>query len=245
MLSLVKTNSLFWLVILLAAAFQTGIQAEAGEKKNAPYYKLTIESKSYAPGQLIDTIDIEIESSGRLIGGVDLKIGSDSPALEILEIIPGEIPDSCNWKFFNTRDLSDRSTGDSPTGMWQVLTLAQFGADTARPICYGFDRKASIARLIVHVDASQIDLETDSTLQLFFYWEDCGDNTVTNLTGDSLYFSLLSVTPENSYFTLPSRQGAPTSCIKTRARNKPVRAVAFESGGVVIVVAADTTESDL
>ncbi len=199
-----------------------------------PYYKISIESKSYSLGQLIDTIDIGIESSGKPIGGVDIKIGFDSPALEILEIIPGEIPDSCRWKFFNARDMSFNSSGDTPIGVWQILAMAEFGGDTVRSVCYGFDRKASIAQLIIHVDSSQIDARTDSALTIFFYWQDCGDNTVTNVLGDSLFLSANSVNEKDTLRVLPSRVGAPSSCINPRAQNKPVRGVSFESGGVVI-----------
>ena len=199
-----------------------------------PYYKITIESESYYLGQLIDTINIGIESSGKPIGGVDIKIGFDSPALEILDIIPGEIPDSCRWKFFNSRDMSSRNSGDSPTGVWQILAMAEFGGDSVRSVCYGFDRRASIAKLIIHVDRSQIDLETDSMLQIFFYWQDCGDNTVTNLSGDSLYISLNSANKEDTLRVLPSRTGAPASCINPNGLNKPVRGVGFESGEVRI-----------
>jgi len=208
--------------------------SEDSTKTDTPYYKITIESESYSFEQLIDTVDIDIESAGKPIGGVDIKIGFDSPALEILEIIPGEIPDSCRWKFFNTRDMSIMTSGDAPLGVWQILAMAEFGADTVCSLCYGFDRRASIAKLIVHVDSSQIDLETDSLLQIFFYWQDCGDNTVTDVSGDSLFLSLNLANEKDTLRALPSRIGAPASCINPKAVNKPVRGVGFESGGVVI-----------
>ncbi len=199
-----------------------------------PYYKITIETESYFLGQLIDTVDISIESSGKPVGGVDIKIGFDSPALEILEIIPGEIPDSCGWKFFNSRDVSFKTSAEAPIGVWQILAMAEFGGDTVSAVCYGFDRKASIAKLVIHVDSSKLDLETDSILQIFFYWEDCGDNTVTNISGDSLYLSAELNDKRSAPRALPSRIGAPASCINPKAQNKPVRGVGFESGGVVI-----------
>jgi hypothetical protein len=185
-------------------------------------------------GQLIDTVDIGIETSGKPIGGVDIKIGFDSPALEILEIIPGEIPDSCRWKFFNSRDVSFKTSGDAPLGVWQILAMAEFGGGSLRPVCYGFDRKASIAKLVIHVDSSKIDLKTDSIIAIFFYWQDCGDNTVTNISGDSLYLSVNSVNEKMTLRVLPSRTGAPASCINPKAQNKPVRGVVFEGGSLRI-----------
>ncbi len=234
MIRLLRTNYLCRIIFLIVILTAGDIFSEDSTKANMPYYKITIESESYSLGQLIDTIDIDIESSGKPIGGVDIKIGFDSPALEILEIIPGEIPDSCGWKFFNTRDVSFKTSGEAPIGVWQILAMAEFGGDTVRPVCYGFDRKASIAKLVIHVDSSQIDLETDSILKIFFYWQDCGDNTVTNISGDSLYLSLKSDNEKMTLRVLPSRTGAPDSCISPKAQNKPVRGVEFQSGGVVL-----------
>ena len=222
---------ILFLILILASG---NLFAADSTMADRPYYKITIETESYFLGQLIDTVDISIESSGKPIGGVDIKIGFDSPALEILEIIPGEIPDSCGWKFFNTRDVSFKTSAEAPTGVWQILAMAEFGGDTVSAVCYGFDRKASIAKLVIHVDSSKLDLETDSILQIFFYWEDCGDNTVTNISGDSLYLSLISANEKDTLRVLPSRIGAPASCINPKAQNKPVRGVGFESGGVVV-----------
>ena len=222
---------IFFLTVVLAAG---NLFAADSTKADRSYYKITIETESYFLGQLIDTIDISIESSGKPIGGVDIKIGFDSPALEILEIIPGEIPDSCGWKFFNTRDVSFKTSAEAPIGVWQILAMAEFGGDTVSADCYGFDRKASIAKLVIHVDSSQIDLETDSMLQIFFYWQDCGDNTVTNISGDSLFLSANLADKKSAPRALPSRIGAPASCINPKAQNKPVRGVEFQSGGVRI-----------
>ena len=222
---------ILFLILILASG---NLFAADSTMADRPYYKITIETESYFLGQLIDTVDISIESSGKPIGGVDIKIGFDSPALEIIEIIPGEIPDSCGWKFFNTRDVSFNSSAETPIGVWQILAMAEFGGDTVSAVCYGFDRKASIAKLVIHVDSSKLDLETDSILQIFFYWEDCGDNTVTNISGDSLYLSLISANEKDTLRVLPSRIGAPASCINPKAQNKPVRGVEFQSGGVRI-----------
>ena len=234
MTKFIKRNNFLSIIFLIVILTAGDIFSEDSTKADMPYYKITIESESYSLGQLIDTIDIDIESAGLPIGGVDIKIGFDSPALEILEIIPGEIPDSCRWKFFNSRDFSFKTSGDAPLGVWQILAMAEFGGDTVRPVCYGFDKKASIAKLVIHVDRSQIDLETDSILKIFFYWQDCGDNTVTNISGDSLYLSLKSDNEKMTLRVLPSRTGAPDSCISPKAQNKPVRGVEFKSGGVVM-----------
>ncbi|MEE8405455.1 MAG: hypothetical protein V3S17_08690 [candidate division Zixibacteria bacterium] len=134
-----RTNYLCRIIFLTVILTSGNIFSEDSTKADMPYYKITIETESYSPGQLIDTVDISIESSDKPIGGVDIKIGFDSPALEILEIIPGEIPDSCRWKFFNSRDVSFKTSGDAPLGVWQILAMAEFGGGSLRPVCYGFD----------------------------------------------------------------------------------------------------------
>jgi len=101
MMRLQKTKDIYGIIFLTVVLAAGNLFAADSTMADRPYYKITIETESYFLGQLIDTIDISIESSGKPVGGVDIKIGFDSPALEILEIIPGEIPDSCKWNHFS------------------------------------------------------------------------------------------------------------------------------------------------
>lgn len=191
-----------------------------------------------------DTVDIILTNFGQPIAGFDLKIGINSHAFNILEVLPGEIPDSCQWETFNAKSSLGGNWEGAPRAVWQILGLAEFMPDSVRPLCYGFDRPASIARLVVELDSIHARTLSHNFLPIYFLWEDCTDNTVTNVRGDSLMMSIsvdgISYSDSTgTAFRLPSRYGSPASCIKPKAKNKPVRKLVFENGGVRVGTVVD------
>jgi len=199
------------------------------------------------------TIDIMFDAPGFPIAGADLKIGYDSYSIDIVKITRGELPDYCKWEMFDTKVSIDQGKEGYPRSIAQIVTLAEIVADSANRKCKSFDRPVSIARLEITFDKTDAPKLTDTLLPVYFFWEDCTDNTITNESGNSLYMSLVvdgvasvksinadtdklippGTTPAGA-ITFPSRYGAPDLCIKPKALNKPVRKLVFKSGGVLI-----------
>ncbi len=218
----------------------------------------SIETIAFGSGKSVDTLNILLSTAGYPIAGVDLKIGFDSYVMEVLEILRGELFDSCQWEFFDTKASIDKGKEGYPRSIWQVVALAEFIPDSVRPICHAFDRAVSIARLVVMLDTSRTRNLEDTLFPIYFFWEDCTDNTVTNVSGDSLMMSLVvdgvssagssgpgasdiqpPITTPARNISFPSRFGAPDNCINPKAKNRPTRKLVFQSGGVKVGTVVD------
>jgi hypothetical protein len=185
---------------------------------------------------LYDTLDIIMEIDNLQPAGFDLKLAVENRLVDIVEILPGEIIDSCLWSLFRPRQVSTDSTGFGPSEIWQIVALSQQVSDSTGPRCYGFERPASIARLVV--SSAHLDSVADTTVGIFFYWESCRDNAMSDRLGSSTLFSKsvedrIPINWKSSHAAFPTRMGTPDECISDRATNPPRRLISFENGGVI------------
>ncbi len=196
---------------------------------------LSIERVTSHTMAIYDTLDVSLKGQGISVAGFDIKIAVDNPLIDILEIFPGEIYDSCAWDFFSARRMQPGNREGVPRVMWQAVALADGVPDTTRPVCFGFEREASLLRMVVSSEhAGPIE---DTAVAIFFYWEDCTDNTLSNLTGDTLrltdrvydYFPTGDFEGDDLF---PTRLGAPQQCINPKSLNRPLRQIECHNGGV-------------
>ena len=196
---------------------------------------VSVERLEINSGVLEDTLSIYLESFGQRVAGFDFRFGLYSTLVEIVEVLPGEIYDSCHWEFFSARTAANSGKEGYPASLWHAVALAETVPDQTRPVCFGFDRKASLLRLVVASPPGQ--LVDDTTIALFFLWEDCGDNTVADASGQNLLISsqVFDYFPNDaieSQALFPSRTGAPKPCTPPEVQNPPTRAVEFQNGGI-------------
>jgi len=185
--------------------------------------------------KLQDTLDVVVESFGNEFAGFVLKFGIDSRFLDILEILPGEIIDSCNWELFRPVRTSNEDRPELPAVIWKVTALAKWATGASVPLCYGLERPASLMRLVV--SRAHVVQVPDTTVSIFFFWEDCRDNVLSGERGDILLISreVLDFYPVDlltSRDIFPTRFGTPRQCVNPKYPNAPVRAINFHNGGV-------------
>ncbi len=223
------------------------IISEDNLKTADPEITIKIERMYINNMELYDTLYVDIKSDGTPIAGFDFKIGIDNHLLDIIEVLPGEIYDSCQWEYFNAHQVNNYGKEDSPAMLWQIVALAEVVPDTVKPLCFGFEREASLIKIVLsnaHV------LETpDTTIPIFFYWEDCTDNTLSGKTGTILMMSKLvrdyfGVQDKDETAIFPNQTGAPHQCIDQSALNKPYRWIEFHNGGVEFEFKIDLNPSD-
>ncbi|MEA3297783.1 MAG: hypothetical protein U9R56_07960, partial [candidate division Zixibacteria bacterium] len=200
-----------------------------------PRYVLSIERMTVTTMKVCDTLDVYLESFGKPIAGFDLKLATASHLISILDVLPGEIYDSCSWEFFNARQVNTSRWENYPPFLWQAVALAETVPDGKQPVCLGFDRKTSLIRLVV--SSEHIPLVSDTTVAVFFFWEDCSDNTLSNATGDTLamsvqVFDYFEADDYERKSIFPTRRGTPRQCIDPATVNKPLRLIEFHNGGV-------------
>ena len=205
------------------------------EAEDTANFVLSIERLTVHRGRILDTLDITLESGGNLLAAFDLRLALESRFVEILEILPGEILDSCSWEFFNARADEGNARDNFPRSMWHVVALAELIPDETRPHCYGIGRRASLLRLVI--SSEHVDLVPDGTAAIFFFWESCSDNSIAGVTGNMLSLSAklydyYSVGDYESDALFPTRLGAPEQCIDPSVKNSPRRCIEFHNGGV-------------
>lgn len=194
-----------------------------------------IQRRSVVGRPVNDTLLVTLQTSKRTIAGFDLKIGLTSPYVRIVSILKGEVLDSCRWEYFSAKESPVRNDPGSPRSVWQAVALAQSIGDPKKPQCYGFDREASILKIVL--SNSHVLQMPETTAALFFWWEHCTDNVLSESSGEQLFMSLnvLDYYPVDVAETegvFPNHKGALRQCVSPRAVNRPKRLVVFHNGGV-------------
>ncbi len=196
---------------------------------------LSIERVETATGQVFDTLAVNLQGFGYPVAGFDIKLAVDSRVVDIMDVLPGEVYDSCNWAFFDSRPMPNTDREGHPSQIWQAIALAETVPEDDGPVCFGFDRKASLLRVVVSSGPSV--MVDDTSVAIYFFWEDCTDNSLSDRSGNILLYS----TQVHDYFpvadyggkgSFPTRLGAPRSCIDPGVGNPPVRRVELHNGGV-------------
>lgn len=229
----------FYLIVILILGSSVFSQDEADSTVSADsaFINISIESKSTTYDKTLDTLTVYLNSLGVEFGGFDLKIGVDTGKLWIKEIIGGEFTESCKWEFLNFRENKKNDYHTSPVQFWSVVAMADMMTDTTKPECYSFDGKVSLFSVIIERSGNFSRL--DSTASIFFYWEDCTDNTFSGKQGNDLYLSrqVINYFPIN--FELPANKfpnylGDIRECLKGRSNDRIHRLIEFHSGGIQI-----------
>ncbi len=229
----------FSINLLLLCLVATGWSRESdsvdnGDTLTDPYI-VSIERLTVDDMKLYDTLDVTVESFGRSLAGFLFKVGTTSSFAEIVEILPGEVADSCGWEFFRALQVNTIDQPELPPDLWRVTALAKLSADTTQPLCYGFDRPASLMRLVV--SSAHMSRIPDTTAPIFFFWQDCRDNVISDAAGDHLFvskrvFDYFPVDLPSEKDVFPTRFGAPHQCFNPNIKNAPRRLVEFHNGGV-------------
>ena len=185
------------------------------------------------------------------MGGFDLLIGYDGSALSFTKAEPGQLLEDCGWEYFTYRYGADGNCGDAcPSGLLRIIAIAETNNGPNHPSCYGppdTDPHA-LAELVFHVT-------NDRTFEcqyvpIYFFWDDCNDNAVSSMTGDTLYIdraiydfegNLIWDEEDDDQFPEDGRipwVGAPDYCIDPDPdKPSPVRLIDFHNGGVDIICA--------
>ncbi len=190
-----------------------------------------------------EQVNIYQQGSGKPIGGFDLLIGYDVTALMVNTVLPGSLLENCGWEYFTFRQGANGNCGNGcPSGLLRIVALAETNNGANHPGCYLDDLIGSLATVDFLVSNDR-NLECQYT-PIRFLWLDCGDNTFSSETGDTLWISRdifdfeWSNITDNTY-SFPSYFGAPNECLVGGGTDKPaaIRCVDYTNGGVDIVCA--------
>jgi hypothetical protein len=192
------------------------------------------------------------------IAGFDFLIAYDPTALTVTDVNEGTFFTDCDWEYFTYRfgPYGNCGTG-CPSGFLRIVGLAETNDGANHPDCFNNDGVAdpgpgsSTSTQLASIDFL---VSNDFTFEcqyvpIRFVWYDCGDNTLSDVSGQTLLMSLHVFDylgeegdpPVDTYVeimgddALPTYTGAPTECNTYTAKGEPFRGVNFWNGGVDII----------
>ena len=190
----------------------------------------------------IATINVTVGSAPSWfdMGGFDLLLAYDTLVLEVVSVSQGGLLDSCGWEYFESRIGSETDCGGQscPNGLIRLVGVADLAAIPGSPTCNA-DSTGTLARIEFQV-SSDSAYECWSPL-IRFMWYDCGDNSLSSISGDSLFISQAVYDEWGGIHagdtTFPTPWGAPDTCL---ANNSTVlRRVEYHHGYVDIMCAPE------
>jgi len=210
---------------------------------NQSEFLIQIETKKVSEIYFTDTLDIYLTTRDVGIGGFSLKLGFNPRQLAIVDVLRSDILDSCNWEFFNARQMKSSINPENTLALWQIVGMAEMAGDTVGPKCFGYENsRGSLIKVIISNE--HLMPASDSLIPLYFLWENCADNTLSSIKGNQLLLSSsvvnYPIVEQGSIIkTFPTIDGAPEECIKKGTKNKPNRAIEFHNGGIIYSPQAD------
>lgn len=211
-----------------------------------PKFKVTIKKEEgpsgmgVIQGHYVD-LPIYIDAPWTVMdmGGFDFLIQYDVTMLTLVDATPGALLTACKWEYFTFRyGASGNCSGGCPEGVVRIVALAETNNGPFHPICYN---NASGSELVV----LKFLVTNDRTFEclyapVFFYWLDCGDNTISSKFGDTLWLAdkvyFFEGNPTPPFTGFPSNYGTSDLCLEGD-KGYPMRAIDFKHGGIDIICA--------
>jgi hypothetical protein len=203
-------------------------------------------------GHYVD-LNVCINKGSELMGGFDFLIGYDASALAFTEAALGDWLIACHWEYFTYRYNWNGNCGNAcPTGLLRVVGMAETNNGPNHPDwgCLAqFEPGVDCYECGTPIVVLTFFVSNDRTLEcqfapVRFYWMDCGDNTISVASGDTLAMnryiydigSCQYLEIQDYEFGFPGYYGAPDWCLEGDKVN-PVRFIDFCNGGIDIICA--------
>ncbi len=196
-------------------------------------------------------VSILKQGGSDLMGGFDFLVAYDASALSFFSAELGAAlgPAGCGWEYFTYRyGAQGNCGGPCPSGLLRVVAIADVNNGANHPSCYSVANGSELVSLKFYVT-------NDRTFECMyvpirFAWIDCGDNSISNIGGDTLWISSqvfdfentapgidpnYEITDMSCYFAIA--YGGACSACDVSEKYAPIRFILFWNGGVDIVCA--------
>jgi len=195
-------------------------------------------------GQMAE-VSISLEGENNYpIGGFDFLIAYDNSVLSAISAAPGELIDD-EFEYFTYRfGPFGNCDGGCPSGMLRVVGLREQNDGVTNP--NHVSSPGELAKLNFMV-SSDLTLEC-LTVPISFYWFDCGDNAISDESGNFLFLGLNVYNYEGILIDSADAfgyTGPDVECYDTvytsedLFKNAPLGAVYFQNGCIQIICTDD------
>jgi hypothetical protein len=182
------------------------------------------------------------DGSSEAIGGFDFLISYDASVLRVLDAEEGDLIDEGVFEYFTYRFGPFGNCDGCPSGMIRVVGMREYndGATNPEPAPFG---PGELVKLNFFV-SNNYNYECLS-IPIRFFWYDCGDNALSDVTGNILFlgmkvydFEMTEITDPVLYgFTGPAADCYDT--VSTDPFKAPLGGVLFKNGCIKIICTED------
>jgi hypothetical protein len=137
-----------------------------------------------------ETVNVSFGTAGNDVGGFDLLIGYDASGLSFTGAELAQDLKDCGWEYFTYRYNWNGNCGNGcPSGLLRLVGLAETNNGPNHPdfACLSDMTGKGIATLTFLVSNDR-NFECQY-LPIRFYWMTCTDNTMSDISGDTLYMA--------------------------------------------------------
>lgn len=210
-------------------------------------FAITIEKVHHQLQGYNTTVGIYLDSmfmpdvfTSDLIGGFDFLIAYDNSVLNFVIAEPGELINDGKFEYFTYRYGAYGNCGSGcPSGLLRVVGMRETNNGVVNP--YHITGPGELVKLTFFV-SNDLTFE-GSYIPIRFFWIDCGDNTLSDESGNWLYLGLKVYDFEGNEITDPIEygySGPAASCFDTvyssdeLFKNAPLGTIIFRNGGIDI-----------
>lgn len=216
----------------------------------APTFEVLIEKTHNTIQGNFEYVAISLTHWTEGFGGYDLLIAYDASALTFMNAEPGDILTACGFEYFTYRFSAQGNCGGScPSGLLRIVAIADMNNGANHPACFGQGRPGpngpekdlAVLKFLVTNDRTY----ECQYVPIQFFWIDCGDNTFSSITGDTLFianhvygFDLANeITGDPWVGGWQGIPGGPNCMNQLGQKFQPDTVINFHNGGIDIVCA--------
>lgn len=175
-------------------------------------------------------VTLENPSSGFAMGGFDFLLSYNAHAISLVSVEPGQILNDCGWEYFNFQAGPSPICTDSlcTDEVVRIVVVAETNNGPIHPTCFG-ETPGTLINLRFR---TSFNMQYEYLFSpISWVWQDCGDNAISSITGDSLLisndvfdFNGTSMTQNQPF---PTLTGANSTC-----DGNGLRLIDFHGGGI-------------
>jgi hypothetical protein len=207
-------------------------------------FSIVIEKTHMTYQGMHEYVSVYQHAGSEVMGGFDFLIAYDASALSFQQALEGDLYAKCGWEYFTYRYGPNGNCGNAcPSGMLRVVGIAETNNGPNHPVA---DCVLAVDETLFVLDFLVTDNRTYECqyVPIRFFWMDCGDNTISNQGGDTLWVSdhvyeFEGAEITDPFFGFPTYFGTQWECLQGGGPDKPVpvQFIDFYNGGVDIACA--------